>query len=185
MTPTAAQSLLSAIATSIMTFTSLVISVTIVALQLASQQFSPRVLRTFFRDTWHQGRPRHLHRARSSTPSSCCARSTRKRRARPRSCPGSRSRSPSCWRWCRSATFLYYVNHVVHAIRIVSMIDAVAAETRAAIRDVHVVRRRHRRRTRSPTDRPTWSSPASDRRGRIVTVDEDDLVDLAAPPRAA
>lgn len=45
-----AHELLGAITSSVITFTAVVFSVTIVALQLASQQFSPRVLRTFLRD---------------------------------------------------------------------------------------------------------------------------------------
>ena len=73
--------------------------------------------------------------------------------------------------------FVYYVNHVVHSIRIVSIIDAVAAETRAAIREVHVD---------SPTpiaaevpDRPPDLVLTFDRApGTIVTLDEDDMVDV-------
>lgn len=45
-----ARELLSTIATAMMTFTGLVFSITILVLQLASQQFSPRVLRTFLED---------------------------------------------------------------------------------------------------------------------------------------
>lgn len=45
-----ARSLLSTIAASVMTFTGLVFSITILVLQLASSQFSPRVLRTFLGD---------------------------------------------------------------------------------------------------------------------------------------
>jgi uncharacterized membrane protein len=48
--PEAARSVLSVIAGSLMTVTSLTFSLTIVTLQLASSQFSPRVLRTFTRD---------------------------------------------------------------------------------------------------------------------------------------
>ena len=48
--PESARSLLSAIASSTLTLTALVFSITIVVLQLASSQFSPRVLRTFLRD---------------------------------------------------------------------------------------------------------------------------------------
>ncbi|CAN5900451.1 DUF2254 domain-containing protein [soil metagenome] len=48
--PDSARALLSAIASSTLTLTALVFSITIVALQLASSQFSPRVLRTFLRD---------------------------------------------------------------------------------------------------------------------------------------
>ena len=48
--PDGAREVLSAIVTSMITFTGLVFSITIVVLQLTSSQFSPRVLRTFLRD---------------------------------------------------------------------------------------------------------------------------------------
>jgi uncharacterized membrane protein len=48
--PEGAREVLSAIATSMIAFTGVVFSVTIVALQLASSQYSPRVLRSFLRD---------------------------------------------------------------------------------------------------------------------------------------
>ncbi|MFC7363398.1 DUF2254 domain-containing protein [Nocardioides astragali] len=50
----AAQILLSAIATSLITVTSLTFSLTVVTLQLASSQYSPRLLRTFTRDRFVQ-----------------------------------------------------------------------------------------------------------------------------------
>lgn len=52
--PEGARSLLSAIITSMISFTGLVFSITIVVLQLTSSQFSPRVLRTFLRDWFDQ-----------------------------------------------------------------------------------------------------------------------------------
>lgn len=48
--PTAAREVLSAVAGSMITVTSLTFSLTVVTLQLASSQFSPRLLRTFNRD---------------------------------------------------------------------------------------------------------------------------------------
>ena len=51
----AATALLQTVATSAMTAASLTFSLTIVALQLASQQFSPRLLRSFARDAIFQG----------------------------------------------------------------------------------------------------------------------------------
>ena len=51
----AARSLLGAIASSMITVTSLTFSLTVVTLQLASSQFSPRLLRTFTRDRFVQG----------------------------------------------------------------------------------------------------------------------------------
>ena len=52
--PEGARSLLGAIITSMISFTGLVFSITIVVLQLTSSQFSPRVLRTFLRDRFNQ-----------------------------------------------------------------------------------------------------------------------------------
>jgi uncharacterized membrane protein len=52
--PEGARSLLSAVITSMISFTGLVFSITIVVLQLTSSQFSPRVLRTFLRDRFNQ-----------------------------------------------------------------------------------------------------------------------------------
>ncbi len=52
--PAAARDVLSAIASSVMTVTSLTFSLTLVTLQLASGQFSPRLLRTFVRDRFVQ-----------------------------------------------------------------------------------------------------------------------------------
>jgi uncharacterized membrane protein len=48
--PAVARSLLSSIITAMISFTALVFSITVVAVQLASAQFSPRVLRTFLQD---------------------------------------------------------------------------------------------------------------------------------------
>ncbi len=52
--PEAARTLLSAIASSMLTLTALVFSITVVVLQLTSSQFSPRVVRTFLRDRQNQ-----------------------------------------------------------------------------------------------------------------------------------
>ena len=62
----AARSVLSAVAGSLITVTSLTFSITVVTLQLASSQFSPRLLRTFSGDRFVQGTlalfPAHLVR---------------------------------------------------------------------------------------------------------------------------
>jgi uncharacterized membrane protein len=52
--PESARSLLSTISTSMLTLTALVFSITMVVLQLASSQFSPRALPTFLRDRQNQ-----------------------------------------------------------------------------------------------------------------------------------
>lgn len=48
--PAGARALLSAIITAMISFTALVFSITVVALQLAASQYSPRILRTFIQD---------------------------------------------------------------------------------------------------------------------------------------
>ncbi|QYG91697.1 DUF2254 domain-containing protein [Iamia sp. SCSIO 61187] len=178
--PSAAQTLLATIATSIVTFTSLVISVTVVALQLASQQFSPRVLRTFFRDTGTKVAlgifvsvfVYALVVLRLLDPDGADA-----------TVPRLSITVAFLLVLVALGTFVYYVDHVVHAIRIVSIIDQVAAETRAAIREVHVP-------SEPPVpaevpDRPADLVLTSERApGAITTVDEDDLVALAARHRS-
>lgn len=52
--PSAARTILDAIASSLITVTALTFSLTVVTLQLASSQFSPRLLRTFTRDLFVQ-----------------------------------------------------------------------------------------------------------------------------------
>lgn len=52
--PEGARALLAAIITSMISFTGLVFSITIVVLQLTSSQFSPRVLRSFLEDRFNQ-----------------------------------------------------------------------------------------------------------------------------------
>ncbi len=177
--PASAQSLLGVIATSIMTFTSLVISVTVVALQLASQQFSPRILRTFFRDT-------RTKVALGVFVGTFVYTLVVLRQLDPNVAADDVPRISVGVGFALAlvslGTFVFYVNHVVHAIRIVSIIDAVAAETRAAIREVHVAGE-----PPAPAEVPARAPDlllTSERApGAITTVDEDDLVDLAARHR--
>ena len=172
----AAQALLGAIATSILTLTTLVVAVTVVALQLASQQFSPRVLRTFFR---HTGTKVALG-IFTGTFMYCLVvlRQVHGGGDRPPFVPRASIDVALTLVLLSLGAFIYYVNHVVHSIRIVSIIDAVAAETRAAIREVHVESP-----PPSPSevpDRPPDLALTFDRApGTIVTLDEDDLVHVA------
>ena len=63
--PEGSRAVLSTVAGSMMTITSVTFSITIVALQLASSQFGPRLLRNFMRDRGNQVAlgdvHRHLH----------------------------------------------------------------------------------------------------------------------------
>ncbi len=52
--PESARAMLAAVASSVLTFAALTFSITVVALQLASSQFSPRVLSSLLQDRWTQ-----------------------------------------------------------------------------------------------------------------------------------
>lgn len=172
-----AQTLLATVAASTLTMTTLVLSITIVALQLASQQFSPRVMRTFFRDT---GTKVALGVFLSTTvyallvlriviPEDGNA---------PEYVPGISVAVAFGLMLCSLGAFLYYLNHVAHSIRAVHIMEAVAAETRRAIRARHVSDARLE--PGDWPDRPPDLLLASEQPpGAVVGVDEDDLVRIA------
>lgn len=124
-----ARSLLGAIASALLTFTGLVFSVTMLVLQLASSQLSPRVMRTFLQDRGNQvvlgvfvGTLVYailILRAVRSPPDAFV---------------------PELSIWISLllllgsvAAFIYYIHHMANAIRATHVMDRVAAETRAAI----------------------------------------------------
>ena len=129
--PTSAEQILATIAASMITVTGLVFTITVVVLQLASNQFSPRVLRTFLRDRGSQI-PLGvftatfvyslfvLVRVRTGVVGAVFV---------PRL-----SVSVSFALIVASMLALvYFVNHVAQSIRAVNIIESVAAETREAI----------------------------------------------------
>ena len=130
--PDGAQEVLSAIATSMIAFTGVVFSITIVVLQLASGQFSPRVLRTFLRDRATQSSLgifiatfvyallvlRDV-RATSSDESAYV--------------PGLSVSMALVVLALSLGVFVYYIHHIAQAIRVSWIVDAVADETRRSI----------------------------------------------------
>ena len=176
-----AQDLLATVAASNLAMTTLVVSITMVALQLASQQFSPRVMRTFFRDTGTKvalgiflGTTVYaLLVLRVVTPGNL---------REPEFVPTVSVSVAFGMMLCSLGTFLYYLNHVAHAIRAVHIIDAVSAETRATIRTSELGDDRL-----GPGDWPEGPSVlrlgSAKPPGAIISVDEDDLLALAAARR--
>lgn len=173
-----AQTLLATVAASTLTMTTLVVSITIVALQLASQQFSPRVMRTFFRDN---GTKVALGVFLSTTVYALLVlRIVIPEDGRaPEYVPNLSVSVAFVLMLCSLGAFLYYLHHVAHSIRAVHIMEAVAAETRRAIRDRHV--------SESPDLAPgEWPDRVPDLLirsemppGAIVGIDEDDLVRIA------
>jgi len=128
--PESARAILSTIAAAMLTFTGLVFSITMLVLQLASSQLSPRVTRTFLRDRANQVvlgifvatfvyALLVLREVRSVDE-------------------GAFVPAIAVW-WAfvlliaSVGAFIYYIDHMAQAMRVETVIDQVATETRDAI----------------------------------------------------
>ena len=131
-----ARALLSSISSSMLTLTALVFSVTIVVLQLASGQFSPRVLRTFLRDRRSQTTlgvflATFLYalivlrgvRGDGGTVD--------------RFVPGISVGVSFLLVIISVAFFVQYIHNITTSIRVIEIIDRISKETAAAIERVH------------------------------------------------
>ncbi|HEV2766505.1 MAG TPA: DUF2254 domain-containing protein [Acidimicrobiales bacterium] len=134
--PESARALLSSIASSMLTLTALVFSVTIVVLQLASGQFSPRVLRTFLRDRRSQTTlgvflATFLYalivlRAVRGDGGSV-----------DRFVPGISVGVSFALVVVSVAFFMQYIHNITTSIRVIEIIDRISKETAAAIERMH------------------------------------------------
>ncbi len=127
-----ARSVLSTIAQSMLTFTGLVFTITMLVLQLASAQLSPRVMRTFLRDRSNQAvlglfvatfvyTLVVLREVRSGVD-------------------GTAAFVPGLSIWVgfalllgSVAAFVFYIDHMAHSIRATTVIGRIARETRQAL----------------------------------------------------
>ena len=131
-----ARALLSSIASSMLTLTALVFSVTVVVLQLASGQFSPRVLRTFLQDR------------RSQTTlgvflatflyALIVLRAVRGDGGTvDRFVPGISMGVSFLLVTISVAFFVQYIHNITTSIRVIEIIDRISKETAAAIERIH------------------------------------------------
>ncbi|WFE35153.1 DUF2254 domain-containing protein [Micromonospora sp. WMMD975] len=130
-----ARSLLSSIITAMISFTALVFSITVVAVQLASSQYSPRVLRTFLQD--------RITQAALGTFLATALFAMVVLAALP---AGSDARLPELSLavtmvlvLASSGLFVYYLHHVTTVMRVSHIIVAVGAQTRRVIEDQYPV----------------------------------------------
>jgi uncharacterized membrane protein len=172
-----ARNVLSVVAGATLTFTGTVFSITIVALQLASTQFSPRVLRTFLRDRASQ------HCFGVFVATALYALMVLRDVGDEVPVPGLALTGAFVMVLASIFAFVYLVHHVANSIRAVSIMEAVAAETRESIR------------ANFPTDGHDGGADAEDAElglpeptqvvtldrgpGNLLGIDEDDLIDLA------
>ncbi len=129
--PTSAQLILATIATAMMTFTGLVFTITIVVLQLASSQFSPRVLRSFLRDRGSQT-SLGIFTATFAFALFILGQ-IRTGSVGPVFVPGLSTTVALSLVTISLIVFVYFVNHIAQSIRVVNIIASVAAETHASI----------------------------------------------------
>jgi uncharacterized membrane protein len=175
-----ARAMLSTIAQAMLTFTGLVFTITMLVLQLASNQLSPRVMRTFLRDRANQVvlglfvatfvyTLIVLGEVRAPTD-------------------GGDGFVPAVSIWVAFAlllasvgAFIYYIDHMAHAIRASTVIASIWAETAAAIDRLYPERIGSE--PREPIELPDAAGPAvvlaAPAAGVLVAVDEDQLMTLA------
>lgn len=170
-----ARQVLGVIAGSTIAFTGTVFSITIVALQLASTQFSPRVLRTFLRDRPSQ----HCFGVFVATALYSLM-VLREIGTEPVPVPGLAMTVAFALVVASIFGFVFLVHHVANSIRAVSIMEAVAAETRASIRENYPLEHEERFGDADlPAGPPTQVLALERGPGDLLGVDEDDLVALA------
>jgi uncharacterized membrane protein len=128
--PESARLMLSTIAAAMLTFTGLVFSVTMLVLQLASSQFSPRVTRTFLRDRNNQ---LVLGIFVATFVYALLVLRDVRSAGNEVFVPSIAVSGAFVLLLLSVAAFVFYIDHMAHAMRVTTIIASVAAETRAAI----------------------------------------------------
>lgn len=176
-----AQSALSTIASSMLTFTVLVFTITMVVLQLASGQFSPRIMRTFLRD--RESKLTLGVFTATFTFALLVLQSTRGANAGQEAFVPAFSVSIAFLLVLVSVVlFVRYAHHIAKSIRVVNIIDSVAAETRDAIDRLYPDEAGTEPGPDVEWERPRHPNLVVDapRPGVITGVDEDGLIGLAS-----
>ncbi|MEP6861397.1 MAG: DUF2254 domain-containing protein [Deltaproteobacteria bacterium] len=131
--PDAAQHVLSVITASMLTFTALVFSITVLVLQLASTQFSPRVIRTFL----HGATTKWTMAIFVGTFVYAIAVLSQVRLGPPAFVPGLATWIGLVLVLASIGVFIHYIHRMAHAVRAISLITTVGDETRAGIDAVY------------------------------------------------
>ncbi|WP_257461774.1 DUF2254 domain-containing protein [Archangium lipolyticum] len=179
--PEGARSVLSAVSSSMMTFAGLVFSVTILVLQQASNQFSPRVLRTFLRDRRSQ-LPLGIF-VGTFVYALLTLRGVRG------TAEGIEMYVPSLAVWLAVVlvllcvgTFIYYIHHVAQSIRAVVILTRIRDETRHTLERMYpegLGEDTEDARLDRPRGNPSLLVPYSGTSGVLVAVDEEQLFSCA------
>jgi len=181
--PESARSVLTAVASSMMTFAGLVFSVTILVLQQASNQFSPRVLRTFLRDR------RSQFALGIFVGTFVYALLTLRGVRGTAEGLGIESHVPSLSVWLAVVlvllcvgTFIYFIHHVAQSIRAVVILDRIRQETCHTLERMYpegVGQDTEDARLERPEVLPSLLVPHGGASGVLVVVDEARLLACA------
>lgn len=174
-----ARAILQAIAGSVITVTGVVFSLTVVTLQLASTQFSPRLLRTFLRDVSNQivlgtflGTFSYalvvLRAIQTGT-------SPEQDVVPPLAVTGAYVLAAAS-----VIALVYFIDHIARSIRIDSLMREVNEDTVAIVNDIHPNARGTGAAPSAPPDPPEWAEPvAAPRSGFVQAVDDEKLLQAA------
>lgn len=181
--PESARELLSTIASSMLTFTALVFSITILVLQLASNQFSPRVVRTFLEERI----TKVAMAAFIATFVYAVAVLSQVRVAPDPFVPGLATWVALVLVLASVAVFIRYIHRMAHSVRAITIITKIAEETRRGIDRVfpehpeppttHVV-------ATVPSREPDVALVHRGVPGIVTYIDLDQLVSCLEPPNA-
>jgi uncharacterized membrane protein len=183
--PEGARSVLSAVASSTLTLAGLVFSVTILVLQLASSQFSPRALRTFLKD-----RPSQLTLGTLVGTFIYALLGLRNAWG---SSEGAERHVPALSVWLAVVfallsvgSFIYYIHHVSQSIRAVVILARIGEETRGTLEYMYpesIGEDTEEPRAVRPEGLPSLLVPYPGGSGVLVSVDEERLLRCAREAR--
>jgi uncharacterized membrane protein len=174
-----ARQILGVVASSVLTFAGLVFSITIVALQLASSQFSPRVLRSFLRDRYTQ-----VSLGLFIGTFNFALLTLREVRGTDavggEFVPGLSVSVTVVLALASVTAAMVYIHHMAQSVRVVVVIDRIAAETRRSLDRLYPGT------GQSQTPAPSLATAPGQRRlvdaeetGVLFYIDSEDLVETA------
>lgn len=179
--PDGARELLGTVATSMLTFTGLVFSVTVLVLQLASSQYSPRVLRSFLRD--------RVSQAALGTFVGTFVFALLGLRTVRGNFDRIEAHVPSFTIWVGVVlafscvlVFVFYIHHIAQSIRAANIMNRIAEEARRSIDRVYAAGpgcERPEEAARRPAGAPSLLVMNVEPPGVVLHVDEDALFELA------
>lgn len=174
--PESARELLSTVASSILTFTALVFSITIVALQLASTQFSPRVLGTFLEDRATKAAMAQF--VGTFVFSMAVLQEVRGTASGGAFVPGLSVYVAFGLVLVSVGMFIHFIHHTAHSVRAVAILKRVGDATRESLERMYPEGARERARW---PEGPPEGAPAAQvhhegRGGVVIAVDEEALM---------